>query len=158
MPKGEDRMAQLFAAHSASAGKIAYLMTGDRELAQDIVQDAFVRLFGRLRHLRDPDAFPFYLRRTVINLAKDHHRRQSLSRRHEPPIEDGAPPSEDIEDVRSALERLPTRQRAAIVLRYLEGLSESETAEALDCSIPAVKSLVTRGKAAMAKALEVRVD
>lgn len=116
-----------------------------------------MRLFGRLRHLRDPDAFPFYLRRTVINLAKDHHRRGAVARPHEVPIEDGVPPSEDIEDVRNALERLPTRQRAAIVLRYFEGLSESETAEALDCSISAAKSLVTRGKAAMAKALEVRV-
>ena len=46
MPKGEDRMAQLFAAHATSAAKIAYLMTGDRDLAQDIVQDAFVKLFG----------------------------------------------------------------------------------------------------------------
>lgn len=158
MPTSRDRMAKLFAMHSGAAAKVAFLMTGDRQEAEDIVQDAFVKLFGRLHHLRNPDSFPYYLRRTVINLAKDRYRRRSLAQLHQQMSFDPGLGLDDRLDVRSALDRLPTRQRAAIVLRYFEGLSEAETAMVLDCSVSAVKSLVARAKATMGTELEVSVS
>lgn len=57
----------LYLRHSPAALRLAFLLTGDRALADDLVQDAFVRLFGRLLHLRNPDAFESYLRQTVVN-------------------------------------------------------------------------------------------
>lgn len=60
----------LFAEHAPQAGKLAYLLTGDRYLAEDIVQEAFVKLTGRFDHIRNRDAFPSYLRQTIVNLAR----------------------------------------------------------------------------------------
>ena len=57
-----------FVRHAPSALRLAYFLTGDREAARDIVQDAFVRMAGRFRHLRQPEAFDVYLRRTIVNL------------------------------------------------------------------------------------------
>src|SRR6059036_3838497 len=74
------RLAVLFQQHGDSAVRLAYLLTGDRALAEDLVQDAFVKLAGRLVHLRDPGAFDAYLRRTVVNLANSHFRRKRLER------------------------------------------------------------------------------
>src|SRR3989454_12073572 len=74
------RLAELFLQHGDGAVRLAYLLTGDRALAEDLAQDAFVKLAGRLVHLRDPGAFDAYLRRTVVNLANSHHRRKRLER------------------------------------------------------------------------------
>ena len=62
-------LAELYVRHAAEATRLAYMLTGDRQLAEDLVQDAFVKLAGRLVHLRDPGAFDAYLRRTIVNLA-----------------------------------------------------------------------------------------
>ena len=69
------RLAELYRRHAPDAVRLAYLLTGDRVLAEDLVQDAFVKLAGRFRDLRDPDAFAAYLRRTVVNLTNSHWRR-----------------------------------------------------------------------------------
>src|SRR5712691_13127442 len=74
------RLGELFQQHGDGAVRLAYLLTGDRALAEDLVQDAFVKLAGRLVHLRDPGAFDAYLRRTVVNLANSHHRRKRVER------------------------------------------------------------------------------
>src|SRR6266581_5976856 len=74
------RLGELYVRHADDAVRLAYLLTGDRALAEDLVQDAFVKLAGRLAHLRDPDAFDAYLRRTVVNLANSHFRRKRLER------------------------------------------------------------------------------
>ena len=134
---------------------MAYFLTGDRELAGDLVQDAFVKVAGRFRHLREPDAFDAYLRRTIVNLFSSHLRRLRLERRAlarqrsagRPEHRDGDIAERDA--MWSALQMLPLRQRAALVLRYYEDLSERDTAEALGCSIGAAKQLVTRGLAAL---------
>ncbi len=60
--------------------RLAYLLTGDRELAQDLAQDAFVKVLGRFHDLRNRDAFWWYLRRTVVNLANSHFRRRRVER------------------------------------------------------------------------------
>src|SRR5437764_13916041 len=74
------RLAELFLQHGDGAIRLAYLLTGDRALAEDLVQDAFVKLAGRLVHLRDPGAFDGYLRRTVVNLTNSSFRRKRLER------------------------------------------------------------------------------
>src|SRR5437016_11762255 len=74
------RLGELYVRHADDAVRLAYLLTGDRALAEDLVQDAFVRLAGRLVHLRDPDAFDAYLRRTVVNLSNSYFRRRKVER------------------------------------------------------------------------------
>jgi RNA polymerase sigma-70 factor (sigma-E family) len=143
--------AELYLRYSPAAFRLAFLLTGDRELAADLVHDAFVRLFGRLLHLRNPDAFEAYLRQTVVNLCRMHFRRKrverSYLRREEQGFEEqAAGPDIDIrEDLWQALLRLPERQRIAIVLHYYEDLSELQAAEVLRCRPGTYRSLVSRG-------------
>ncbi len=76
------RLGELYLRHGRNAVRLAYLLTGDRHLAEDLVQDAFARLAGRFVDLRAPDAFEAYLRRMVVNLARMHFRRRRLERLH----------------------------------------------------------------------------
>jgi RNA polymerase sigma-70 factor (sigma-E family) len=142
-------LAELYARHAGESLRLAYLLTGNGSLAEDLVQDAFVRLAGRLLHLRDPGGFHAYLRKTLVNLAKSHHRRRLVERRFierqvEPAPIDG-PDLSGREGMRRALMQLPVRQRTAVVLRYFEDLSEAQTADVMRCRPAAVKSLVFRG-------------
>jgi len=147
---------------SAPGGiRLAYLLTGDRTAAEDLVQEAFVRFVGRLRFLRDPDAFEPYLRRTIVNLSKNHFRRRAVERayleREGPRIEDFStdPDFASHDTLRSALLRLPLRQRTALVLRYYEGLPDDTIAELLGCRPATVRSLVARGLEALRTTPEV---
>jgi RNA polymerase sigma-70 factor (sigma-E family) len=145
----EGRLAELYARHAPAAVRLAYLLTGDHALAQDLTQEAFVRLYGRFRDLRDPDAFPAYLRATVVNLVRSHFRRRRVERAYLR-RERAAPDPPEVEvgrrhEMWEALQALPVRQRAAIVLRYYEDLTEAETADVLRCPVGTVKSLVSRG-------------
>jgi RNA polymerase sigma-70 factor (sigma-E family) len=149
------RLAELYRRHADGARRLAYLLTGDAALAEDLVQDAFVRLAGRLAHLRDPAAFEAYLRRTVVNLANSHFRhrrveRAYLEREANRPVGHGAPGGpEERDELWTALQTLPERQRAAIVLRYYEDLTERDIADVLRCRQGTVKSLLSRGLVAM---------
>lgn len=144
----------------APAGlRVAYLLTGDAGLAEDLVQEAFARLIGRLRHLREPAAFDAYLRRTIVNLSASHFRHQAVVRAHErryAGVEHATREPDVIEHeaMRKALLGLPERQRAAIVLRFYEDLPEAEVAEILRCRPGTVRSLVTRGVQAMRPSFE----
>src|SRR6266536_2219896 len=118
------RLGELYLRHADDSVRLAYLLTGNRSLAEDIVQDAFVRLAGRLVHLRDPGAFGAYLRRTVVNLSNSYFRRRKVERAYldrtaQPPGGEPARwsdrPVEDRADLWQALGRLPQRQRAALV-------------------------------------------
>jgi RNA polymerase sigma-70 factor (sigma-E family) len=144
------RIADLYLRHAPTGLRLAYLLTGDRALAEDLMQEAFARLIGRLRHLRQPDAFDAYLRRTIVNLSTSHFRHRAVERAY---LEREAPRSRsesrepDVvthETMRRALLSLPERQRAAIVLRFYEDLTEQQTAEALRCRPGTVRSLVSR--------------
>lgn len=144
------RLGELYEAHAPDAARLAYLLTGDRALAEDLVHEAFVRLFGRFRDLRHPEAFRAYLRTTVVNLARSHFRRRRVERGYlEREGRDVGPaPAPDPggrEEMWAALQRLRPRQRAAVVLRYYEDLSEAQAAEVLGCAVGTVKSLVSRG-------------
>ena len=144
------RLEDLYVRHAPAALRFAFFLTGDRELAQDLVQDAFVRIAGRFRYLRQPDAFEAYLRRTIVNLFTSHLRRLRLERaelareRAERPTD--PPPQDAVEhdELVRALEHLPERQRAAVVLRFYEDLTEREAADVMGCSTSALNSLVSR--------------
>lgn len=144
------RLDDLYVRHAPAALRLAFFLTGDQELAQDLVQDAFVRIAGRFRHLRQPDAFEAYLRRTIVNLFTSHLRRLRLERtelareRAERPV--AGPPVDAVErdEIVRAIRHLPERQRAAIVLRFYQDLSEREAADVMRCSTSAVNSLVSR--------------
>ena len=141
-------LADLYERHAGGALRLAYLLTGDPTLAEDLVQDAFVRVAGRLVQVRDPGGFEPYLRRTIVNLTRSHHRRRAVERRYlerqTGPAPIDPPDISAREALRRALMELPTRQRIAVVLRYYEDLSEAETASLMRCRPAAVKSLVSR--------------
>ena len=147
------RLEELYVQHAPAALRLAYFLTGDREAARDLVQDAFVRMAGRFRHLRQPDAFDAYLRRTIVNLHASGLRRlraerSSLAREAAlsvPAAEEDAHGAHD--EMWHAILSLPPRQRAAIVLRYYEDLNESQSAEILRCSVGALNQLVARAMA-----------
>lgn len=150
----------LYREHAPGALRLALLMTGDRPLAEDLVHDAFVRVAGRLRTIRDPEAFGAYLQRTVANLAKSHFRHQQVVRRHaEREGRRPADPHPELPDVDTrdalwaALDGLSPRQRAAVVLRFYRDLSEREIAEVLGCRPGTVKSLLSRGLAILREAI-----
>jgi len=145
-------LAELYVRHAPAAMRLAFVLTAERELAEDLVQEAFVRLAGRFQHLRNREAFDAYLRRTVVNLFLSHLRRRKVERaflaRERGAAASARAEGPDVgerDELWRALQQLPERQRAALVLRYYEDQSERATAEALRCSVPAVKSLVARG-------------
>ncbi len=146
------RLGELYVRHAPGAIRVAYLLTGDRALAEDLVQEAFIRLAGRFLHVRNAAAFDAYLRRTIVNLANSHFRRRRSERaRLERHARLGFPetaPEPDVgtrDAMRRALLRLPTRQRTAIVLRFYEDLSVEQAADAMRVTTGTVKSLVSRG-------------
>jgi RNA polymerase sigma-70 factor (sigma-E family) len=137
-----------FDRHFADLLKLAALLDGSRDNAEDFVQEAFVRAAARLETLDEDIVLP-YLRRSVVNLWKNSVRRRALERRLMPPYRidansDQSALVDDRDRVWAALNRLPTRQRACVVLRYYEDLSEADTAEVLEISLGAVKSHVSR--------------
>jgi RNA polymerase sigma-70 factor (sigma-E family) len=146
-------IADLYRAQMPAATRLAYLLTGDRAAAEDVAQDAFLRAASRLGSLRDEAAFPAYLHRAVVNGARNRARRLSLERRHAVTAPDVAPyalPDLATRDgLWHALQRLPHRQRAALVLRFYLDLSEAEVAARLGCRPGTVKSAVARGLAAL---------
>lgn len=145
------RLAALYRSHSTMATRLAYLLTGDRERAEDICHDAFVRVAGRLGFLTSEDVFVSYLRRTVVNLSNSHFRRLRLERAHqlkEVVQETSVAYQADIEtrdEILTLLRALPTRQKTAIVLRFYLELSAAETSEVMNASVDAVNGLVRRG-------------
>lgn len=143
------RLEELFRVHAPEATRLAFLLTGERALAEDLVQDAFVKLLGRFRDLRNPDAFWWYLRRTIVNLSRSQFRRRKVERAwlasQRPEAAALGPDLGERDRMRRALMTLRPEQRAAIVLRYYEDLSEADTAEALGIPIGTVKSTVSRG-------------
>lgn len=154
-PRSE--LADLYVRHVPAANRLAFLLTGSRAQAEDLVHDAFVRCVGRFGHLRAHEAFNAYLRRTIVNLHTSRLRRVRVERaflaKEAARAERGdAATMPDVvgrEDMWRRLQRLPPRQRAVLVLRYYEDLSERETADALRCSVAAVKSLAARATAAL---------
>lgn len=141
----------LYRDHGRAAFRLAYLLTGSHAQAEDLVQDAFVRLLARVRHVRETGTLRAYLTRSIVNLAKNEYRRQGRLRafvssgRGAAPSTTGLPEVEIRDELHAQLLTLPLRQRAAVVLRYCEDQSEADVADALGTSAKAVRSLVGRG-------------
>lgn len=154
------RFEELYATHGRDAVRLAYLLTGNRAEAEDLAQEAFVRILGRFGDLRKPEVFRAYLMRTVTNLARSGFRRREVEQRHRRALATtddgiGGPDLAERDEMARALAGLPHRQRVALVLRYCEDLSERQTAELMQTSVKAVKALVTRGLAALRQREEV---
>lgn len=146
-------LGELYLTHAPQALRLAYLLTGDAGMAEDVVQDAFVRLAGRLLHFRSPAGFHAYLRITIVNLVRSHGRRRAVEKRflerHAPTVTVDPPDLSARDELRHALLALPTRQRTAIVLRYYEDLSEAQIADVMRVGGGTVRSLVARGMATL---------
>ena len=146
------QMATLYRLHAPAAGRLAYLLTGDAHLAEDLTQEAFVRLIGRLGRIRDETAIAAYVRQSVVNLARKHWRKRRREQAYlgrersnltaEPST---LPDVAERDELWEALAKLSYQQRAAIVLRFYEDLSEEQTARVLGCAVGTVKSSVSRG-------------
>ena len=132
--------------------QIARLTTGSNALAEELVQDAFADLYRRFEAIRDPDA---YLHRAVINRCTSWVRRRVVEHRHQDGrrVEPATWTDPDTVPVMDAIRRLPTRQRAAVVMRYLADWPEADIARALDCRPGTVKSLLSRARKQLAKEL-----
>jgi RNA polymerase sigma-70 factor (sigma-E family) len=140
------RFEEFAAEHSAGLIKIGLMVSGDRGRAEDAAQEALVRVYQRWSRLSDPLA---YARRTVVNATRDDWRRvQRATRAYDAAGRLAArEASDDAETsmlqrdaLMTALDTLPHRQRAVIVLRYLCELTEAETATVLEIAVGTVKS------------------
>ena len=156
--KQNERLASLYASEAAAAIRLAYVLTGDRNAAEDIAHDAFARVGRRLVGLHDPEHSRAYLYRTVVNLCRGRGRRLGIERRALQKLDRGDPlEGPDVaaqDEMWTALLRLPLRQRAALFLRYYQDLSEAQAADVLQCSLSAMKSLVNRGLKELRAGLE----
>ncbi|MET0147262.1 MAG: sigma-70 family RNA polymerase sigma factor [Ilumatobacteraceae bacterium] len=152
-----DRLvAELFAVEGRSLVRLARLFTDDRNAAEDLVQEAFIRFARNVHRIEDVRRAPAYLRSIVLNLARDHNRRGLVSMRHRlpfgeigPGIEDELAVRQDQRDVLDALRDLPARQRSCLVLRYYDELGPDEIAATLGISRNSVKTHLQRGLAAL---------
>jgi RNA polymerase sigma-70 factor (sigma-E family) len=129
--------------------RLAFLLTGSMETAEDLVQDALARTYPRWSKVSEPSA---YVRRAVVNACHSHHRRRFRERAHPPrEPEPGRMEPDELFDV---LATLPARMRSAIVLRYYQDLPEHDIAEILGCAPPTVRSLIHRGLARLRTVIE----
>lgn len=156
----DEALSALFTAHYAGLLRLAVLMV-DPATAEDVVQDAFARLYGRWRTLRDPAKALPYLRSCVLNGARSRLRHLKTAARHAPPRDADAVSAEDAalvhaehEEVLAALDRLPQRQREVLVLRYYLDLAEADIAKTLGITAGSVKQHASRGMAALTRSLE----
>lgn len=155
--KADRQLEALYAEHGSKAARLAYLLTGERDVVEDIVHEAFVRVGRRLLGLRDPSKSAGYLYRTVANLSKGHGRSLARSRKLNEKVRP-APPSTQPDlaardEVWRVLMKLPQRQRTALYLRHYLDMSEADAAEAMDLSVPAMKSLTHRASESCRKHL-----
>jgi RNA polymerase sigma-70 factor (sigma-E family) len=158
-----DTLAELYHEHYRRLVRLAWLLIRDAGRAEEIVQDAFVDLHGRLPRLDDPDRAAAYLRVSVVNRVRSSMRHLRVVQAHRPDqmldvasAESGALERLQQQRILACLNELPRRQREVLVLRYYGQLSEAEIAEALGISKGAVKSHASRGLHALRPVLQAR--
>jgi RNA polymerase sigma-70 factor (sigma-E family) len=148
-----------FAARRQRLMRTAYLLTGDHHAAEDLVQTALARVYAAWRRIRRDGSIDAYVRRTLVNAHLGLWRRawRRLERSTDQVPDEAAPVVERSvldERVRDAIRRLAPRQRAVVVLRYYEDLSEADIADALGCSTGTVKSTAARSLVKLREYLE----
>ena len=146
----EGGFAALFERERRPMVRVAYLLVGSEAQAEEIVQDAFAAVYERWARLDNPGGF---LRRCVVNGAKGSLRRRAMERRKTPLAIEGhtEPAGRELLD---ALSILPLSWRAVVVLRFYEGMTQEEIADALDMRIGTVKSSLHRGLAQLREVIE----
>lgn len=157
----DDVLVDLYRAHGRELLEMVWVFVGDKATAEDIVQEAFIRLHRAWPRIHDRNRVLAYLRTTAFNLARSGFRRRMVALRHRPAAPPDAPSaeagvvlSEDQAEVAAALRRLSGRQRECVVLRFWGGLSDSEIATSIGLSVNSAKTHLRRGLAALEKDLE----
>ena len=144
-----DALVDLYVERRLALVRLAYLLTSDREVAEEVVHDAVLALRPRWDAIDDP---PAYLRTAVVNRCRSWLRRQRTARAHVPaPAEEVGLGADELWD---ALATLGDRHRTAIVLRFYEDLPDTDIAAALGCRPATVRTLVHRGLAQLRKEVE----
>jgi RNA polymerase sigma-70 factor (sigma-E family) len=152
MPRTDDADFEAFVVHRVDALlRLAVLLTGDRNSAEDLVQIALLEVHRRWGRITADDPYP-YARRVLATRAASWYRRRSTQEIVDlPPVDRAGPDrTDEVADrhlVAAALDELPARMRAVLVLRYAEDLSEADTAAALGLSVNTVNSQTRRGLA-----------
>jgi RNA polymerase sigma-70 factor (sigma-E family) len=153
-------VAALFDQHYHSLRGLAFVMLGDSAQAEEVVMDAFAKAFSRWALFRKVDNPPAYLRQIVVNLCRSKLRRRKIEQRanlrsHTRATHSGweSQVTDREIDVWSAVQELPERQRACVVLRYLEDLTEQQISEVLECPLGTVKSTLARARSQLEKSL-----
>ncbi len=156
-----DAFGELFRRHKDRMWAVALRTCGDRELASDCLQDAFLAAFRRADSFRGDSAVTTWLHRIVVNACLDRlRRRKPTSQLPEYDLADRHDEHASTEvriDIRNALAALPEGQRMALVLIDMQGLSVVEAAEILEVAEGTIKSRCARGRAAMAELLGLTI-
>lgn len=142
-------LVSLYRARYGDMVRLAFLLTGSSAEAEEIVQDAFVRIRKRIDRVDNPSA---YLRAAVVNGCRNRYRRILVERRHASPAERDVHDAAD--EMSDALSALPIRQRTVIVLRFYAAMTEAEIAASLGCRPGTVKSLCHRGLAELRRVIQ----
>ncbi|MBW4715667.1 SigE family RNA polymerase sigma factor [Saccharothrix obliqua] len=163
--RDEQEFAEYFAARREAVRRTAFLLCGDWHRADDLAQTAFVALHRRWRKVRDKGALDAYVRRTLVRAVIDESRRPWRRERFVDEVPETPAPDGEVADsvatreaLVAGLKRVPPRQRAVLVLRFLEGLDVAAAAEVLRCSEGTVKSQTSRGLDALREALGDAID
>ena len=146
----EELVTSLYRREYAAMVRLARLITGSNEAAEDVVQEAFVRVYRNWERADHPGA---YLRTVVVNRSRSWQRRRLVERDRQPAVEEQAADPEGRE-LLDALAHLGVRQRTALVLRFYADLSEADIALAMGCRPGTVKSLVHRGLRRLERMIE----
>lgn len=149
-----DSFEELVRRHRDRAYRVAYTFLGDEKKAEDLAQEAFLKILESAESYQPTASFTTYLYRVVANACLDYRKkkRPSSSAQLSDRKDDADGPADVLirqdrrEAVRRAIDSLPERQRMSLVLQYYEGLSYAETAEAMGCTESAVDSLLVRAR------------
>jgi RNA polymerase sigma-70 factor (sigma-E family) len=149
----------LYADHALGLIRLAHIMMGNRQAAEDVVQDAFAGLYRRWPHLRDQAKALSYVRSSVLNGCRSELRRRpaaNLAGSHGLPVtsaESAVLTAEERREIIHALRSLPNRQREVLVLRFYLDLPDDQIAAAMRISQSTVRSAAYRGLAALGRAM-----
>ncbi|TDC93684.1 SigE family RNA polymerase sigma factor [Saccharopolyspora aridisoli] len=156
----EQEFAEYFVARREAVRRMAYMMCGDWHRADDLAQTAFIALHRHWRKVRDKGALDAYVRRTLTRAVIDESRRPWRRERAAEALPDSPVDGLDVDDSVSTrqtliagLRKVPPKQRAVLVLRFLEGLDVAGVAAVMRCSEGTVKSQCARGLATLREVL-----
>jgi RNA polymerase sigma-70 factor (sigma-E family) len=160
------RISVLFGQHYASLCGLASVILGDADLAEEIVMEAVAKTFTGWNRIRNQERADLYLKRAVVNLCRSRIRRSVIERRVNETVQgwENLRPAawdenlhETAREVWNAVRDLPVRQRACVVMFYMDDLSEAQISEVLDCSTGTVRSQLSRARDKLRRSLSAEV-